>query len=380
MKRSLLAGLAGLALAIFATDGVRAQTLLPEPAVVDFGDVFEGEAPHTTVTFTNKGEADFRIREVRTSCGCTVATVAGPDGVAVPSKPTSDQPILVLKSGESMKVGVEMNTTGQHGAVEKSLQVHNIEPTVPVVTVPVRARVSKAFAITPDQLNLGSVPKRGAIERELTIQAQSIGDWSVEGFESGIEGRPLPEGLHLDVLDKEGPARRVKLVFDGPRPVGPITLKVRIKVAHERVKNIDFYVYGQVQSDVIFSTGENIPETINFDQMDPGSIVTRTVTITNHDPETPYKVIGLEIQAPKKEFFKTALRTIEEGVRYEVDISADSALAENFFRGNLVVLAEHPEQARKALPFHGWVRKTPASTPPAQPAPVTPASGAANPK
>jgi hypothetical protein len=377
MKRTLPSGIAGVVLALFATAGTHAQTLLPEPAVVDLGDVFEGEVPHTTVIFTNKGEADFRIKEVRTSCGCTVATVTGPDGVGISPKPLSDQPILVLKPGETMQVGVELNTANQHGSVEKSVQVHNFDPTVPAVQVPVRARVTKAFSLTPEQLNLGSVAKRGLVEQELTIQSQSIGDWSIDGFETGIEGRPLPTGMHFEVLDKQGQARRVKMVFEGPRAVGPITARVRIKVSHERVKNIDFYVYGQVQSDVIFTTGESIPETINFDQMDPGSTVTRTLTITNHDPDTPYTITSLDIQAPKPEFFKTTLRTIEEGMRYEVDISADAAIAENFFRGNLVVRAQHPDLPSKTVPFHGWVRKAPAATPPA---PATPAAGAANPK
>jgi hypothetical protein len=349
---------------------------------VEFGDVFEGEAPHTTVTFTNKGEADFAVREVRTTCGCTVATVKGPDGVDVPAKPHTNQPVVTLKPGESIEVGVEMTTTGQHGAVEKSLQVHNIDPTVPLVSVPVRARVTKAFSVTPDSVTLGTIGKRGLIERELTIQSQSIGDWKIEGIESAVEGRPLPGNLRFEVLDTEGQARRVKLLLDGPRAVGPITSKVRIKVTHERVKQIEFFVYGTVQSDVVFSSGQaNFPETLSFDQMDPDTKVTRTLTVTNHDPGTPYMITALDIQSPKPEFFKTTLRTIEEGVKYEIDVTADAALAENFFRGNLVVRAQHPDVsvATKVVPFHGWVRKAAAGAPPASP-PATPASGSASPR
>ncbi len=375
MLRTLLAG---LALLFLATGDARAQTLTADPAVVEFGDVFEGEAPRTTVTFTNQGAADYRIREVRPTCGCTVATVTGPDGVNVPARPTSNQPVLVLKPGESMKVGVELITANQRGAVEKSLQVHDIDPAQPVISVPVRARVSKAFALTPEQVNLGMIAKRGVIERELTIQAQSIGDWTVDGFESGIEGRALPTGLRFEVLDTEGPTRRIKLIFDSPRTVGAVTAKVRARVSHERVKSIDFFIYGQVQPDVIFNTGEaNFPESISFDQIDPGTTVTRKLTITNHDPDTPYKVVSIDIQAPKPEFFKTKLNTVEEGLRYEVEISADSAIAENFFRGNLVVRAQHPDLPNKVVPFHGGVRKAPA---PPQPAPATPASGSASPK
>ncbi|MBM3984417.1 MAG: DUF1573 domain-containing protein [Planctomycetes bacterium] len=361
----------GLAAALSGLLPAAAQALLPEPAAVEFGDVFEGEGPHTTVTFTNKAQADFAVQRVATTCGCTAATVTGPDGVAVPAKPiVANQPVLVLKPGEAMSVGVELNTAGQHGSVEKSLDVFSMEPGIPPVHVPVRARVSKAFVISPEQVNLGIVGKRGALERELTIQAQSIGDWSIEGFESGIEGRPLPEGLVIEALDKEGASRRIRLAFDGPRAVGPIMTKVRVKVDHERVKTIDFFVYGTVQSDVVFSSGNpNFPETISFDQIEPGTKVTRTVTVTNHDPATPYALTGVDIQAPRPEFFATSVRTLQEGVKYEIDVTADSAIAENFFRGNLVVRANHPDMPTRVVSFHGWVKKA------GTPAPVTPAAG-----
>lgn len=354
----------------------RAQGLQAEPAAIEFGDVFEGEAPHATVTFTNGGAADFKVQQVRTTCGCTVATVTGPDGVEVPAKPLqADQAILVLQPGQSMKVGVEMHTAGQHGAVEKGLQVHSLEPGSQPVNVPVRARVSKAFVLSPDQVNLGTIAKRGVVERELVIQAQAVGDWTIEAFESGIEGRPLPPSLNFEVLDREGASRRIRMAYDGPRSVGPITTKVRIKLGHERVKSLEFFLYGQVQSDVVFNSGNpNFPETISFDQMDPGTKVTRTLTVTNHDPDTPYTITSVDIQSPKPEFFATTVRTLVEGQQYEIDVTADAAIAENFFRGNLVVRANHPDMPTRPVPFHGWVRKA------ATPAPVTPAAGTGTPK
>jgi len=388
MLRSLLPPVAGLLLA-WLSPAALAQALVPEPAAVEFGDVFEGEAPRTTVVFTNKGEADFKIQQVRTSCGCTVATVAGPDGVEIaPKSAVPDQPILTLKPGEAMRVGVELNTANQHGAVEKSVQVYGMDPGMQPIQVPVRARVSKAFAITPEQVNLGMVGKRGTIEKELTIQAQSIGDWSIDGFESGIDGRPLPAGVRFEVLDKEGQTRRIKMISDGPRPVGPITSKVRIKVTHERVKTIEFYLYGQVQSDIVFSSGNaNFPETISFDQMEPGSVVKRTLTITNNDTETPYTITSVDIQAPKPEFFKTEIRTLEPGRKYEIDVTADSAIAENFFRGNLVIRAQHPDVPSRVVPFHGWVRKPAApggspegTAPTPAPAPAPAADDTSKPK
>ncbi len=334
-------------------------SLLAEPAIVDFGDVFDGEPARSTVKFTNTSKADWAVSKVATTCGCTVATVHGPDGAELPAHPVDPNfPMVTLKPGESLVVDVEMMTTNQHGAVEKGLQVYPVDPALTMVTVPVRARVSKAFAVSPDSLNLLTLSKSGRIEREVVIEAQTLGDWTIDGFESAIEGKPLPDCIAFEVLDKEGSRRRIKLVSDGPRPVGPMTVKVRVKLGHEKVKGVEFFVYGVVQPDVTFSSGHpQFPESISFDQMEPGSKVTKTLTIKNGDPSVPYVLESVDIQSPKPQFFVTSIRTIEEGVSYEVDVTADATVGDAFFRGNLVLHAKHPDLPSRVVPFHGWVRK-----------------------
>src|SRR5262249_49929866 len=90
----------------------------PSPAVADFGDLFDGQPARSTVTFTNNSEVDRALQQVKTSCGCTVATVHGPDGATIPSKSANPElPIVTLKPGQAIQVDVEMATTNQRGAV-----------------------------------------------------------------------------------------------------------------------------------------------------------------------------------------------------------------------------------------------------------------------
>jgi hypothetical protein len=195
----------------------------------------------------------------------------------------------------------------------------------------------------------------------VVVQSQSVGDWNIEGFESALEGRDLPAGFEFTVLDKEGLSRRIQIVSDGQRTVGPMTSKVRVKLTHERVKSIEFFVYGVVESDVAFDTGNPaLPDSISFDQMDPGSSGVRTLTITNKDPSTPYVLKSVEVQvpAPQRDFFEASMKTIEEGVSYAVELKARADMPEPFFRGSLVLNAEHPDVPRRIVTFHGFVRKS----------------------
>jgi len=312
------------------------------------------------VVLKNTSETDWAVQQVRTSCGCTVATVHGPDGAEVPSRPsTSGLPVVTLKPGESMTVGVELVTANQHGSVEKQLQIYPLDTSLNTLNVPVRARVTKAFAISPAHLNLQTISKSESLDRIIVVQAQSVGEWSIEGFTNAIDGQPLPKALKFEVLDEEGPSRRIRITTTGSLSVGTLTTNVRVKIGHERVSHVDFYIYGMVEADVRFDTGsETTPGSLSFDKIEVGSKVTRTVTITNHDANNSYVLESADIQSPDPEFFETTIRTIEEGISYEVDVIVDGSLGEGFFRGNLVLRAQHTDVPTRSISFHGWVRKS----------------------
>ena len=338
-----------------------AVTIAADPPVVDFGDILGGEAARATVKITNVSDKPVPVRQVKTTCGCTVATVHGPDGAELPARPAkADMLVTTLEPGQALTVDVKMETANVQGAVEKSLQVYTSDATSTPLSVPVKARISKAFSLSPDKVDLRNVARTGRVEQTIVVQAQSIGNWTIDGFESGIEGQPLPTWLQLSVLDTEGLSRRVQLVSDGPRPVGAFTAKVRIKIGHEKVKNVDFTIFGIVRPDVTFDTGSPTqPESVSFDQMKRGDQVTRTVKVTNNDPTVPYKLKSADIQVPDalKPLIQSTVNTLQEGVSYEIVLTAKADMPEPFFRGNLLLVAEHPDLPRHTISFHGWVKQ-----------------------
>jgi len=77
-----------------------AQELTAEPEAVEFGDLFDGELANAVVLLRNAGDSDWAVRQVTTTCGCTVATLHGPDGSEIPSRSRSPGlPVVTLKPG-----------------------------------------------------------------------------------------------------------------------------------------------------------------------------------------------------------------------------------------------------------------------------------------
>lgn len=338
-----------------------APSLAAEPPVIDFGDILGGEPARATVKIKNVSDQPVPVKQVKTSCGCTVAVVHGPDGAELAARPPQpDMLVTTLAPGQEISVDVTMQTANAQGSVEKQLQIYSGDAAATPFMVPVKARISKAFTLSPDKLDLRNVGRTGRIEQTIVVQAQSIGNWSIDGFESGMEGSPLPPWLKFSVLDTEGLSRRVQMVSEGPRPVGAFTARVKIVIGHEKVKSVDFQVFGIVRPDVNFDTGSPTqPEAVSFDQMKKGDSATRTIKVVNNDPSVPYTLKSVELQVPDalKPMLQTSINTIQEGVSYEVVVTIKADMPDPFFRGNLLLVAEHPDLPRHSISFHGWVKQ-----------------------
>lgn len=340
-----------------ATLPADSQRLEASPSRVDFGEAFEGEVLKQEVTVSNTGNTPWPVSRIQTSCGCTVASLFDPEGNAVATKPQGTDPIIVLQPGQAMRTSVEFRTQGKHGPVNQTMQVFHTDATIPALSIPVSITVSRAIDVNPRWVNLGNLGKSQKVEQVIVIEALEIGDWSIEGFASQVEGQDLPQWLSFEVLDTEGATRRVKCVIDGDLPVGALSPRVKVLIDHERIESVDFTMTGIVRPNVTFDSGQaNFQENINFEQFGAGDKVTRMLAILNAAPDEPYLLEDVEVQSKQKEFFTVETVTVQEGVKYEVRLTADGAIGLPFFRGNLMLKAKHPDVPAKLIPFHGWVQ------------------------
>lgn len=92
----------------------------------DFGDIREGERPKYTFMIQNKGKRDLIIRDVKTSCGCTVVS---------PAK-------RMVSANESVEVQVVFDSTGRKGRQNKAITVITNDPKRPTSILRVSANVT----------------------------------------------------------------------------------------------------------------------------------------------------------------------------------------------------------------------------------------------
>ncbi len=87
----------------------------------DFGTVTDGELVNKTFTFTNSGDKDLILINVKGSCGCTVP---------------NEWPKEPIKPGQSGEIKVTFNSANRVGNVQKSVRVEaNTVPTITTLTI-----------------------------------------------------------------------------------------------------------------------------------------------------------------------------------------------------------------------------------------------------
>lgn len=116
VKNVILAAVIAAILLFFTTapafcndDGPR--LVLPK-TVIDLGTSFQGEKASGSFTIRNEGTLPLNIKEIKPSCGCTVA------------EPESK----IVMSGGEVKVSIEVDTTGKVGKITKSVLIRTDDP------------------------------------------------------------------------------------------------------------------------------------------------------------------------------------------------------------------------------------------------------------
>ena len=166
----------GIAYAVFLTSLVcLAQTPAPvisfEKTHHDFGKMSPGKKASHNFVILNNGNAPLQIKDVRPSCGCTVATL----------------PKSKLEPGENTFIEIAFNSSGMLGNVHKSITLLSDDPVNPKVELTFGASIVQEIMLSRSAVYFKEVSRYGSTS--LPIRLESGNEMSVEVTEINI---PVP--------------------------------------------------------------------------------------------------------------------------------------------------------------------------------------------
>lgn len=93
----------------------------------DFGIVKEGNVVSHTFKFVNKGKATLDIKDIKTSCGCTVALVSSKK----------------IEPGKDGTIKIDLDTKNRQGRMSRTITINSNDPEEPNKVITIYADVNK---------------------------------------------------------------------------------------------------------------------------------------------------------------------------------------------------------------------------------------------
>jgi len=243
----------------------------------NMGEIYQWSTPATEVEIRNTGDSDLDITDVKSSCGCTVAT---PDNKTI--KPGS-------RTGLKIKFAA-YNFTGR---VNKVVRVTTNDPVNPVMVIAVKGFIKpdkSAFGgLKPDYIDLGIVPPTDT--RRFEVRLDNLGNTDMK-----VLGVDLPDGYTLDsslpgaVPEKDVVA--VSIRFAPPKSRGPVSDTITFRVAGARQETLTLKVEGYIGEQA--RVGDSISLSPSGFKVKPGKGPAKLEVTLKNEGGSPVMVEGVE--------------------------------------------------------------------------------------
>lgn len=124
----------------------------------EIGTLEQGQTATRTITVTNKGTAELRIRYIRSTCPTCTGSIAG---------------ARKIPPGESGKIVLTFRSKGLRGRQNRVVYIHGNDPDAPYKAVRITGTVVRSkrpvITIEPEMLDVGLVTKGSETARTVTI-------------------------------------------------------------------------------------------------------------------------------------------------------------------------------------------------------------------
>jgi hypothetical protein len=245
------------------------RVVCAEP-MYNFGSVDSSQDVTHAFVLKNEGDLSLEIRNVRASCGCTVASV---------SRNT-------VPPGEQAEVTARLSLRGRRGPQHKTVTVESNDPATPNLVLHLEGEATAELEIRPNQVFYGRIATSAAFTNQIEIVVGSPTPVTVTKVTSDSP-------YFGTVLERTADGKSWRL-FVSTKPVlpkGSLRANVRIETDSPRYPQVDLPVSAFVVGEISFS-----PEEIVMAE-DTNAPVIRFV-IVRSEAQKPFEIRTVEPPAP----------------------------------------------------------------------------------
>jgi hypothetical protein len=300
--------------------------------VFDAGAVERGDTVSHAFALRNEGDAPLEIREVRPTCGCTVA----------------DFDASIPPGGEG-RVTTEVDTSSFQGPIAKSVTVYTNDTENPAIQLTVKADVRALVSVVPDYVRALGVRGGEPVRTRHTIWFPGSEPHRVTGVRS-----PLPH-LRAEVREAkpeerspDGPERQWLLVteLDAEAPAGPLAGNVVVTTTHPRRPEYLLPITGYVREPLM-----TMPPRLDLGRFSPLEPRKGGIVVANFGSP------DVEITGSRSDVagLRATIEKSEDGKRFDVYVTLEPGHPPGIIDGTLTLETTNERAPVVTVPIRGVV-------------------------
>ncbi len=283
---------------LLATAAGAQPNIVMDPPSLDFGKLRQHESRDQTVMIRNTGDRPLQIREIESTCGCTVPELA----------------VKTVAPGEQVPMEVHFNSKTFQGLQRKYIHVFSNDPDQPSVEYLVAADIQVPLMMKPGQAMIRFPTLKAGESRTVTYTFSSE-----EVAELRMDVRTKP--AWLDVTARAGSSPQELLVdftvrADGAAGRHREPVKLDTNVPQTPVVNLQADV--KLVNDLVLGM-----EQVNLRVVRPGQDLRTRVRVAPYQSDTEFSLTRAEIDIPGLE------ARVENGPRESFAVLDGKALSKD---------------------------------------------------
>jgi hypothetical protein len=362
-----------------------------------FGNLMQGAVASHTFDLTARGTEDLVIKNVKPTCGCTVAQVLVADEQGEMQPYTYGDAIPV---GREIEIPAKLHTKNKNGHANTRINIFSNDPRG-TIQLGLEADITPFFNLSPRFLNFNRM-QLGEVQTQTAV----ISTAGNQPIALTLLDPSIPSGAKTELTplnpNEEGKSSRWQLTVTlGPDLVEgnlarALVLQSDVEVPSEDAdedhadhdhattpQHQEFYQASITLSAQVVGPFTYTPNYLSMGLVRPGQVVARTIRIECNDEsysfaekEPTIRIAGLPVPGgegyqdwDRAEYFSYTVRPVENANAVDVELRLEGLPegSTGSFRGTMLVELDHPDKKEIALTITGVCRGGP--VPPRPPRP-----------
>lgn len=337
MKRMIVAACALLLFPVLVAGQAATQPVpvieVPEK-VIGFGEVIVNSKTEGTFVIRNTGAAPLELRDVRPTCGCTVAEFD-----------------RTIPAGGNGRIKAVLDTTGFRGPISKAILVFTNDPKTPQVNLVLTANVRTFVDVLPRPLMRFNVLQGEPATDRVVLVSEDGSEFrvlGVDGSGNGLQTAVRELSAEERIAERKGSQWELTVTVPAEAAEGMLNQRLTVRTSAPKAQEVVVAVSGVVRPVV-----QVVPGELNFGTVAQGAPVGRNLVVVNNRQGHQLAITEAALDNGN---FTTEIAPLRGGQRFQVTVTLKADAPKGDYRGVLRLRTNDPRQTLIEIPVQAAIR------------------------